>query len=562
MKKLKRILAVVLSMTLILSMCVSAVADDTTYSIVVSNTARDYTYTAYQIFTGTLGTDNGSTVLKKTDWSDDITESDALYEALAAIVDADDGSYPFTQDKTATGDPWYSAQTVAAALSGYDNDSEVVQKFAEVVAAYLVANPAVQVVSTQSEYNDKYLYTFSGLSAGYYLIMTTGLPTNENGDEGAYTRYILAMTGATEGSSGDNAIESKSDLPQLDKDLDKNDANINDTVTYYLTASLPSDYSYYTTYNLTFHDTLCSGLDFDEVLAVYVYDSDDRDTNETNAADQLTANATECTSGYTVNTSTTDGCSFEVTLNAKDFTTNSNALIQVVFTATLNDDAIIGGAGNPNEAYLEYSNNMYSDDTGKTVTDKVITWTYELDVTKVDGEDNSVTLPGAEFKLYRVNDNGDNEYVVVDSANKVSSWVTDKDSASTLTSDASGLFSVIGLDVGTYYITETKAPVGYNVLSADIEIEVTATHTSAESGTWLTDDKTALDSLVITYNSTDHDGTVSDGKVSLPIENNSGATLPSTGGIGTTIFYIVGGILVVGAIILLITKRRMGGDDK
>ncbi len=559
MSKLKRITALILSVLMLMSMSVAVSAADT-YPIYIANSEDGYIYTAYQIFSGTMAFDsNDNDILNVIVWNSSIDTTN-IYTGLAAIT-LSDGSTPFTDSNGAA---LTTASMVAAILaSDTTPDNEMAQLFADFIADYVVGVTA-SYSSDDTSSNGYYTIT---APAGYYLIKNTQVAT----ENGSATRYILAMTSTKGEGSASDPLSIKSDIPNVDKDLDKTDACIGDTVTFYLTASLPTDYDAYSTYNLIFHDTLSSGLDSSKVVGIYVYDSGDLTTNETNAAAQDTSSATECTTGYTVNTSATDGCSFEVSLDAKDFTSDSSALIQVVFEATLNSDAVIGGEGSPNEVYLEYSNDMYGNGTGKTVTDKVITWTYELDVTKVDADDGTaITTGSAEFILYRLVDDGTGtevkEYVQVDdSTNKVTGWTKTESEASILKSSTTdGKFYVIGLDIGTYYLEETKAPTGYNLMSDPVAIKIDATHTTYESGTWLTDDATKLDSLTITLvaDSTTGDGDLTTGVVETSIQNKSGAELPSTGGIGTTIFYIVGGVLVVGAIILLITKKRMGEDDK
>lgn len=579
MKKLKRITALILSVLMLMSMsvAVSATANTPTYTLVVKSSGSGYTYTAYQVFKGTY--DSTDKLLKYIDWSDNINTT-GIYAELATIEDADKGTYPFTDN----GNVFDSAAAVASVLSTYSDDSAVVQEFAKVVAKYFVASPTVYKESTSATSGEYTYYTFSGLAAGYYLIKTTGLPTNADGSTGAYSRYILAMTTVEDGGTVSEPLEAKYDLPKVDMDLIETtdaDAGIGDEITYYLTASLPSVYGDYTTYKLVFNDTLYKGLTYETVEAVYVYNSSDSDTNVTNATAHTTSGdgVVQVASGYTVGSTSTnseDNTEFTVTLedtkSLLDDTgaiidTDESTLIQVVFTATLNSDALVGGStGNWNTVYLEYSNDVYSDSLGKTVTDKVITWTYELDVTKIDADTKDVITTGAEFVLYRLqDDNTTKEYVVVDN-NKVKKWTTVEGDASSLTSGSDGKFSVIGLDIGTYYLVETKAPTGYNKMTDEITIEIEAAHTVYESGTWLTQDALELNGLTITMTfdgkTTDGEVNTTNGTVSVKIENNTGAALPSTGGIGTTIFYIVGGVLVVGAIILLITKKRMGGDDK
>ncbi|MCD7732863.1 MAG: SpaH/EbpB family LPXTG-anchored major pilin [Oscillospiraceae bacterium] len=575
MKKLKRITALILSVLMLMSMSVmvSATANTPTYTLVVNSPDAGYTYTAYQVFTGTY--DSTNNMLKKIYWSSNIDDTTLLsnktiYQALAEIKDEDKNIYPFTQDNTSTGKPWYSASTVAAVLSVYGKNDDVVQQFAEVVADYMKTGATGTASDTGVVQADKsYNYTISGLAAGYYLIKTTGIPTNADGSTGAYSRYILAMTVTVDGGTAD-PLESKYNLPKIDKAISDLDVNIGDTVTYYLTASLPTDYASYSSYTLIFHDSLYKGLTFSSVVAVYVYNDSNYDTNVANAKAHATSGTgvvEVASSGYTTTGTTANGDYNDFTVTLSDtktlsdgtntIVTNENTLIQVVFTAILNKEAVIGGDGNDNKVYLEYSNNMYGSGTGKTVTDRDVTWTYEIDVTKVDADDTTETLPDAEFVLYRKNDSGVYEYVQVDANNRVAGWVTDIDDASTLTSDANGLFSVIGLDQGTYYLLETKAPSGYNIMSDPVTVEIAATYKQNDQGTWLTDDYEAL----ATFNTAEVTSTC-DGTVSATVENHTGAKLPSTGGIGTTIFYIVGGVLVVGAIILLITKKRMGGDDK
>ena len=233
--------------------------------------------------------------------------------------------------------------------------------------------------------------------------------------------------------------------------------------------------------------------------------------------------------------------------------------IIVEYTATLNQNAEVGLDGNPNVVYLEYSNKPdqsgNGDNTGTTPEDKVIVFTYELDTTKVDGQDNTKRLEGAEFKLH----NADNKWAIVDSNNKITGWADAEEGGSTLKSDANGLFKVIGLDDGTYYLKETKAPAGYNLLSSEITVVITATTSNGQ--TW-TDGQasSALTELKVTANN--EPGTVDNNKgiASITVANNKGSTLPETGGMGTTIFYVLGSILVLGAAVLLITRKRMGAQ--
>ncbi|MCD7856216.1 MAG: SpaH/EbpB family LPXTG-anchored major pilin [Clostridiales bacterium] len=570
MSKLKKLASVMLALVMCFGLTVTAFAADT-YTITVNNSTEGYTYAAYQIFSGDY--DSSSGVLSNIEWStDNITTSIdvngtavSIYTALAAIKD-DNGNYPFTDTN---GNALTSASDVAVVLATYSNDNAVLQDFADVIADYITGTAAGTSTgdydTTGSDPVFKGTYTISDLAAGYYLVKNTSVPTSA-GSEGVYTRYILAQTTANGASESP-----KSSVPSIDKDLSDVDANIGDTITYYLTATLPSTYDDYSTYKLIFHDTLSKGLTYDTgSVKVYVF------TNGNYGYDQVLTNGTLVSaSDYTVSSLTTEsdgGHSFSVTLtdtktltadsDGSTISTSSSSLIVVTFEADLNSDAVIGGAGNPNEVYLEYSNNPNSGgsgDTGTTPEDKVVTWTYELDVTKVDGSDGTTPLKDAKFKLYR---ESDGYYAIVDlTTNKITGWSATKDGGTELTSDDSGIFTVIGLDVGTYYLTETEAPSGYNKLTTDTKLVIAATYTKTDSGTPTNDDVT-LNTLTISVDSgTAANGTTSTGIVKATVKNNKGVAMPSTGGIGTTIFYVVGGVLVVGAVVLLITRKRMKDDQ-
>ncbi|MCD7858170.1 MAG: isopeptide-forming domain-containing fimbrial protein, partial [Clostridiales bacterium] len=559
MRKLKQLASVLLALVMCFGLTVTAFADDT-YSITVTNPDSGYTYTAYQIFKD--GQSDGSSFVANA-WGDDITtnaaELAAMYAELEAIT-VDNSTYPFANIENGQGTVPIETAMV---LEGYDNDDEVVQKFAAVVSKYITGSGTTSDSGTLVDSN--YNYVISGLDVGYYLVKTTGLPSTgyAGGDNGAYTRYILTtVCDETKGTQS----ASKSAVPTIDKDLSDVDANIGDTITYYLTATLPSKYADYETYKLVFHDTLSKGLTYANTVKVYVFPDGDYDykqnlSNGTQVAStsyKFEASDYDSTNGTTITVTLDDTKTLKDT-NGNTIGTSSKSLIVVTFTAQLNSDAVIGGAGNPNEVYLEYSNNPNdsgtgNNNTGTTPEDKVVTWTYTLNVTKVDSSTNA-GLEDAAFILYRLNSNNEEEYVVLTNG-KVSNWTTTETGGTTLTSDADGLFSVIGLDVGTCYLREVTPPSGYRTLANDIELEIKATYSRTDSGT-ATDDYITLTGLTITADSTPGSSDTSNGTVSTTVANSKAGSLPSTGGIGTTIFYVVGGVLVVGAVVLLITRKRM-----
>lgn len=377
--------------------------------------------------------------------------------------------------------------------------------------------------------------TYSAV-AGYYLIKDKD---NTVSGTDTYTTYIVQVV-------GDVTISPKSDVPSFEKKVkdindttdtdasawqDSADYDIGDKVPFKLEGTVSSKYNDYKTYYFAFHDQAETGLTFNaDSVKVYV------DSNE-------------ITSGYSVETSPADGDTFDVVFaNLKDITgvdIKGGSKITVEYTATLNDKAVLGSQGNVNTAHLEFSNNPNEEqdgskkpETGETPWDNVIVFTYQVVVNKVKA--NGDALSGAEFTLEKVlNDNSKKTVAVV------------KNTEGTT-------FTFKGLDDGKYILTETKTPATYNTIEP-IEFTVTAEHTVIWNGEARTDILTGLT------------GSTADGKVTFTanankselttnVVNQSGATLPGTGGIGTTIFYVIGGLLMAAAAVLLITKKRMNGD--
>lgn len=530
MKTSKKLLSVLLALTLVLALSVCAFAADTTYTITINNPASSHIYEAYQIFSGDLSSKG---VLSNIQWGSGV-DSAALLTALKA--DSTIGS-KFTSATTAA--------DVAKAMSGISNDSADAQAFAQVVGQHLSA------VAGTSTYNttDKD-YTISNLTAGYYLVK------DEDGTQTAadsYTSFILEVVKSV-------TAQPKGTVPTVEKKVQENakytandnnygagyndvaDYNIGDTVPFELIGTLPANYADYTKYNYVFTDTASAGLTINkDSVKVYV-------------------DGTEITTGFTT---ALDGQKLTVTFaDLKAITSvTANSKITVKYNATLNSSAEIGLPGNPNEVYLTFSNNPNhtgTGNTGKTPTDKVIVFTYELDTTKVDGSDSTKKLANAEFELYKTV-SGTNYYAQVTDG-KLTGWTTDETKATTLTSDANGLFKVAGLDDGTYYLKETKAPDGYNLLSAPVTLAITAT--TANGQNW-TDGlaASALTKLQITSDKTTTDGDTSTGIVSLNVANNSGSTLPTTGGIGTTIFTVSGVVLMIAAAVIYAAKRKVSNEQ-
>lgn len=521
MKHMKKFVGVLLAMIMALAMTMTAFA--ATVTVPSDGILKDHTFTAYQVLSGR---EEGG-VLSDVQWGSGI-DSTAFLAALKA-----DTTYGNL----------FTDCTDAAAVAKVLGDNNTNTALANAVAKLAYANKTGEGTALTSGENT--------LADGYYLVVDT----TENVAAGsAYNTSLLQVVGNIN-------ITVKTDAPTVEKKVleddkynqdggygtgynDVADYNMGDAVPFHLIGSVP-DMSRYDTYKYIFHDTLSAGLTLNEnSIKVYV------------ASDKAGTDKAEIT-GWT---KAVNGQSFTVSFT--DLKTVSGVsqgkYIIVEYTATLNQDAVVGLDGNPNVVYLEYSNKPDQSgsgdtgNTGKTPEDKVIVFTYELDTTKVDGQDNTKKLEGAEFKLH----NADNKWAIVNSDNKVTGWSDTEAGGSTLTSDENGLFKVIGLDDGTYYLKETKAPTGYNLLSKEITVVITATTTNGQK--W-TDGvaSSALTNLAVTADGTAGTGDTSTGVAGITVANNKGSTLPETGGMGTTIFYVLGTILVLGAAIMLITKRRM-----
>lgn len=512
MKHTRKLLSLLLALVMVFALATTAFAEGTTYSITINNSAKGHTYEAYQIFTGDLS----GTTLSNIVWGSGITE----------------GGQTALQDKYDTAET-KSAAGVAEALT---NDNAV--QFAKDAAGYLTTTKA------ESTYNETSKnYTISGLAAGYYLVKDKD--NSLSGADDAYTSYILQVVGNT-------SVSPKSAKPTVDKQVHDETADaedgavdgwgesadhaINESFQFKLIAKLPADtdFSAYETYKVVFTDTMSGGVTFESIASVTV-------DGVTLTADQYTATATAGQAGGSW------------TLTIKDIKTidgvnlTDGADIVVIYNAHLNENAQVNhGSGtttNQNKVYLEYSNNPNASsegELGKTPEDIVWVFTYEVDNTKVDAtdSDNKTPLAGAGFRLY--DSTGTTEIGLIYD-NTISAYrpVKSGETAEEMKSaDETGVFNIKGLDAGTYVLKETTVPAGYNKC-ADTTIVIEATHAEAADGTSAT---TTLSS---------------DSNVTNTIENKQGSTLPSTGGIGTTIFYVLGSVLVLAAVVLLVTKKRM-----
>lgn len=384
------------------------------------------------------------------------------------------------------------------------------------------------------------------IDQGYWLFADT---TSYDGTTStAKTPVLLATQGKTS-----LTVTPKTEVPTVEKKVsdtdgsgygDTTDVSIGDTVYFKITGSLPEHLGSYAAYKYVFHDTMSKGLTFNDDVEVKVNGTAD----VTGSFTVTTAAAADGSTIITVSCAdildSTDGFADSITDPKTD-------KIVLTYSAKLNDDAVIGSTGNPNRVYLEYTNDPYAESTGKTTEDEVKVYTFQLNVTKTDSESHA--LAGAQFVLL----SSDQAEVASVTGGKLDGWDAVADitvnadgtypAANTMTSDSAGAFALAGLDAGTYYLKETKAPEGYNLLKNPIKLVISATYTG-----------TSLNTLTIqTDDNTPINGLTSSGTVSITVVNNSGAQLPSTGGVGTTVFYVLGSALVLGAVVLLVTRKRM-----
>lgn len=551
MKKFKKLNAVItatlmaaaLSVPMASSLSVSAATGDNSITVKAGNDKMTHSaVAAYQVFAGTYN--DADSNLTITGWGDGINVT-AFITAIKA--DATIGSSfagEITNDAA-------GAQAVADIVGKWTDNSDEAKAFAKLA----VANAATKS-GTYSE------GVISGIADGYYVMADESAATATDPTGSAFTLGLLQVVG------GENVeVTTKIDYPTVVKKVQEDDktddggygAGFNDVadwdantdVPFKIIATMPSNIDEYDHYYMNFTDTL-----------------DDTFGNPENIVVTAGTKTLVKDTDYKIETTGNDMNIVIMDLKGVDgLTVNDKTTVTVTYTAKLNVSganlAIIGRNGQENKVKLEYSNNPNKtgdgssapDDTGETPEDKVIVFTYELDITKIDGA-TKATIENAQFKL----GNDKNQWATVNEDGYFTGWVDNEASATVLKSDANGIFKVIGLDDGSYKLKELNWSEEYNIPETAFEAVI-------DANTLFTQDdyanaSAALIELTGSVNGKDDTGAnADDGIVAGTIENNKGTTLPSTGGIGTTLFYVGGGCVVALAGVALITKKRMNNRE-
>ena len=474
MKKIKKLASVCLALIMALALAVPAFAAQegtlTGGSITINDAVPGQTYKAYQI----------------------------LY---LESYNKDAGAYAYKANSA--WETWLKTQTsyVSFDAQGYVTwkdgaDPAAFAKLAQTQAATMTADATANATSTT--------VTLSDLKLGYYLVDTT-----------------LGTLCSLDTTNPNATIEEKNEVPVNVKTVEEdstgnyggtNDADIGQTVNFKSTITAQAGAE-----NYVFHDTMSAGLTYTGVTGI-----------------TLNGTAVDASNYTVVTEGLTDGCTFEVRFTQTFCDTlKANDKIVISYTAVLNENAVIAGDGNPNTSKVSYGD---SSNTKYTPDSQTKTYTWDVDVFKytMNGE-TETALAGAKFTLSK-NADGSNPIALVSEGNNVYrvAKTGETGTVTEITTDATGKFTIKGLDADTYYLTETAAPAGYNKLSGPVTIVIGAN--GVVNGT--TEAPQGVDEVKVL--------------------NQSGTELPSTGGIGTTIFYVLGAVLVVGAGVVLVTKKRMG----
>ena len=564
MKKIKSILIAVLCLMLFVPFTNIAAADET-FQVTVNTTEEGHVYEAHQIFSGKLAEVDGKQILSDIQWGSSIVKA-GQYDYSSALLAAIQAEPKLSALHSAD-----SATKLATLISGnITSDSETMDLLAKVIGEHL-GDPAKTSTFETTH------YLIDELKAGYYLIKDND--ETLTGADTVHTKYIVRVVKSVPVTpKGEKSTLTKTINDTVDGTYGEyDDFDTNDLAYFKLEGTLPTNLKFYEKYYYKYVDTFPKGLDFYRLESLYIEAKDGtvvhtffdlNDTDTTN--DVLPADVTENLNGKVY------------TLEIKDLLTLYPGILPthkvvVKVSARVTRDAETQQAMT-NKAYLEYSNDPYSygeGDYGKTPEDVAHAFTFKIDIDKYDADNKTKKLDGAEFVVYyEKTENGktvkyyaqiiteDTLYNFDDEGNKtlkpeadrlingkavdeddlglVYGWSTNADDAGVIVTDDNGFAGIRGIDSGIYYLKETAAPAGYNLMETPVQVKIAPTYSKDGS---TVDVKYEVDS---------------EEQISptVGVRNSSGSTLPVTGGMGTTLFYVLGSAMVLGAALLLVSKKR------
>lgn len=480
MKRVKRVLALLAAFALVLAMAVPAWAEGNTGSITVQGAVNGESYSIYKIF--------------------DVTGYDMTTKPHKITYKVTDGWAPFFEE----GKPGakYVKLDSKKQISATTLDSSTAPEFAAAAIEW-AKDSTHNIKATDTKKADESGVTFTGVTNGYYLVDTS-----------------LGALCSLDNVTGNTAtISEKNKVPFVEKKVksgdnyeSSNSAKIGDTVEYKTTITINGSVE-----KVVLHDKMDTGLTFDET-SVKV---------KVGVADVPEANYTLKKSGAGLS----DSCTFEIEFKDNYIAgLETGTQIEVTYSATLNESAVIGTPGNKNDTWLKYGNNG-------SVTSETTTYSYSFDLVKTDSD--GTLLAGAKFKLYADKNCTKEIKLVSDETNAYRVAKTGEAGVDSIETNANSALTIKGLKgTTTYYLKEIEAPKGYNELENAFEFTIADANVSSNlnetSNKWVEENSTGIH-----------------------IINNAGTTLPSTGGMGTTVFYVVGGGLMAVAVVLLVTKKRM-----
>ncbi|MCH5197527.1 MAG: isopeptide-forming domain-containing fimbrial protein [Oscillospiraceae bacterium] len=521
----KRVLALAVAFMLAFAMILPAFAEgSTTPSITIGSrgnaSAANRTFGVYQIFTGELSDTKNQ--LANIEWGAQIKDNADLKAAICTAAGV-----------ATTSSASDVAKKLAELAATPSTGDELVKKFAEdVMAALLAAGVEADYTINGGETKE--------VPAGYYLIVDN---TSVNNKDMVKSSVMLDVAGPT-------TINIKTTTPEVDKvivedtsEVKGTTAEFGETITFKLKGTLPYNYSDFDSYYYVFHDTLSSGLTFDGESSVSVkINGEGADIGH-----------------YTVVTgnSTGDDCNLHIVFtDLKDTSAAYGDTIVVTYTATLNKDANLGDTGNTNGVHLEYSNDYTWDGEGtepkgKTEEKTVYVYTFGVELDKVD--EGNQPLNSAKFKVYKINTDQSKSWLTYNDEGEVV-WDPSESNGHEFTTANGGIINIDGLEPGTYWVKETESPKGYDKV-ADFSFKIEA---GADVNGGITDPAPTLSLVTSTNEETVSSATPSEdheGRFVLSVTDKTATVLPGTGGIGTTIFYTLGTIVLAAALVFLCISK-------